>query len=303
MKTMDAQTRIQLKNILFTTDFSPAAAAALPYAGELAKHYGAKLYALHVRTPVINPMTPPQGWPALEKAAAEEERERRETLRNAIPGIEPVVLIEEGDLWSNVKSIVEREHIDLIVMGTRGFTGIGKFLLGSAAEEIFRDATCPVFTVGPHSPAEPKRGGEITRILYATSFNTGPLPAADYAFSLAQEYQAHLTLLHVLEEPRVGEFVVPQDLIEPSKRHLANMVPPGAELWCVPDFVVERGAVAEKILEVARHRHADLIVLGVHQASGFPGAASHLPISTAHKVVSHATCPVLTVRGAGSAAH
>jgi nucleotide-binding universal stress UspA family protein len=301
MRTIGAPPRIQLKNILFTTDFSPAAAAALPYAGELAKHYGAKLYALHVRTPVINPMTPPAGWPALEKAAEAEERERRETLRNAIPGIEPTVLIEDGDLWSNVKSVVEKKSIDLIVMGTRGLTGVGKLLLGSAAEEIFRDATCPVLTVGPHSPADPKPGGEVTRILYATNFE-GPLPAAEYALSLAQEYQAHLTLLHVIEEPKVGDLVVPQDLIESSKRHLAKIVPLEAELWCVPDFVVERGAVAEKILQVAKDRRADLIVLGIHQAGGVAGAASHLPISTAHKVVSHATCPVLTVREAAHTA-
>jgi len=241
-------------------------------------------------------MTPPAGWPALEKAAEEEERERRETLRNAIPGIEPTVLIEDGGLWENVKSVVIERNIDLIVMGTRGLTGVGKFLLGSAAEEVFRDATCPVLTVGPNSPVEPKHGGEITRILYATNFNSGPLPAAEYAFSLAQEYQAHLTLLHVIEEPKVGELVVPQDLIESSMRHLAEIVPPGVELWCEPDFVVERGPVADKILEVARHRQGDLIVLGVHRAGGVPGAASHLPISTAHKVVSQATCPVLTVR-------
>jgi nucleotide-binding universal stress UspA family protein len=143
MRTIGAPPRIQLKNILFTTDFSLAAAAALPYAGELAKHYGAKLYVLHVRTPVINPMTPPAGWPALEKAAEAEERERRETLRNAIPGIEPTVLIEDGDLWTNVKSIVDKKSIDLIVMGTRGLTGVGKLLLGSAAEEIFSRRDLP----------------------------------------------------------------------------------------------------------------------------------------------------------------
>lgn len=300
MKTMEPQTRIQLQNILFTTDFSPVAAAALPYAGELAKHYRAKLYALHVRTPVINPMTPPAGWPALERAAEEEERQWREALRNAIPGIEPTVLIEDGDFSANVKSVGGEKNIDLIVMGTRGLTGVAKFLLGSSAEEVFRDATCPVLTIGPYAPAEPGHGGEITRMLYATNFQEGPLPAARYALSLAQEYQAHMTLLHVIEEPKVGDLVVPQDLIEASKRHLARIVPPEAELWCVPDFVVERGDVAGKILEVAKIRRADLIVLGVHQ--GFPGAASHLPISTAHKVVSHATCPVLTVREGGTAA-
>jgi len=296
MKTLDARTRIELKNILCATDFSPAAAAALPYAGELAKHYGARLYALHVRAPIINPMTPPAGWPALERAAEQEERERRETLRNAIPGIEPVVLIEDGDLWTNIASVIEKEEIDLVVIGTHGRTGIGKFLLGSAAEEIFRQITCPVLTVGPHAPAEPNPEGEIKRILYATDFNAEPPPAAPYVLSLAQEFQARLTLLHVIEERKVDELVVPEDLTESCKRHLAKIVPPEAELWCVPDCVVERGAVAEKILDVAKNRRVDLIVLGVHSAKGFPGAASHLPISTAHKVVSHATCPVLTVR-------
>ena len=111
MKTLEVNTRIQLKNVLFATDFSRAAAAALPYAGELAKHYGAKLYALHVRAPIINPMTPPAGWPALEKAAEQEEQERRETLRNAIPGIEPTVLIREGDLWTNITSVIEKKKL------------------------------------------------------------------------------------------------------------------------------------------------------------------------------------------------
>ena len=70
-----------------------------------------------------------------------------------------------------------------------------------------------------------------------------------------------------------------------------------AELWCDPHFAVEHGPIAEKILEAAQQRKADLIVLGVHRASGFPGAATHLPMAIAHKVVTHAECPVLTVRG------
>lgn len=296
MKTLDARTRIQLKNILFATDFSPAAAAALPYAGTLAKRFGANLFVLHARTPVINPMTPPAGWPALEKAAEQEERERRKSLRNTIPGIEPTVLIEEGDICTNLQAVVQKQNIDLVVIGTRGRSGVGKLLLGSAAEEIFRESACPVLTVGPHSPAEPKLDGEFTRILYAASFGSESSCAAPYAISLAQEYQAELTLLHVLEDPRPGDLVVPQDLIESSKTRLTHILPPEAEMWCVPEYCVERGEVAEKILDLAKRRKADLIVLGVHRPSGVPGAATHLPIATAHKVVAHADCPVLTVR-------
>ena len=228
MKTLDARTRVQLKNILFTTDFSAAAAAALPYAGALAKRFGARLFALHVRTPVINPMTPPEGWPALERAAAEEERERKESLRNALPGVETTVLIEEGDIGMHLPATVKKEHIDLIVLGTRGRTGVGKLMLGSGAEEILRTAECPVLTVGPQAPGIPAKYGEFTRILYATSFGCENPAAAAYAISLAQEFQAELTLLHVLPEPQVGDFVVPQDLLEASKRRLAHLMPPNS---------------------------------------------------------------------------
>jgi nucleotide-binding universal stress UspA family protein len=296
MTTFGVKTRIELKKILFATDFSAASAAALPYAGTLAKRFDSKLFALHVRGPVINPMTPPAGWPALEKAAEIEAREQRETLRNSVPGVEPTVLIEEGDVWTHLKAVIEKENIDLVVIGTRGRSGLGKLLLGSAAEEIFRDVECPVLTVGPQAPEEPPRDSEFLRILYATSFASEAPAAAAYAVSFAQEFQAKLTLLHVLEEPRRGDFVVPQDLLESSKTRLAKLLPPEAKTWCLPEYCVERGNVAEKILDVAKRRNADLIVLGVHRATGVPGAATHLSIATAHEVVAHAHCPVLTVR-------
>lgn len=115
--------------------------------------------------------------------------------------------------------------------------------------------------------------------------------------SLAQEFQARLTLLHVIPEERPGDLILPGDQAASSAQRLHKLVPAEAELWCGPHFVVEAGPAAEKILEVAEKRNADLIVLGVHRPSGFPGAATHLPIAIAHKVVSQANCPVLTVRG------
>jgi nucleotide-binding universal stress UspA family protein len=297
MKALDGKTRIQLKNILFATDFSPAATAALPYAAGLATRFGANLFALHVRsTPIINQVAPPESWPALEKAAEEEEQERRQLLRNSVPGIETTCLTEDGDVWTKLQAVMQREKIDLVVIGTRGRSGIGKLLLGSVAEKIFREAPCPVLTVGPRVAVQPRRDGEFTRILYATSFSSESGAAAPYAVSLAQEYQAKLTLLHVLEDTKVGDLVIPQDLVESSKRCLASLVPPEAEIWCAPELCVECGEAAEKILDVAMNQSMDLIVLGMHRASGIPGADTHLPIATAHKVVSNANCPVLTIR-------
>ncbi len=66
---------------------------------------------------------------------------------------------------------------------------------------------------------------------------------------------------------------------------------------CESECIVEVGEAADKILQVAKEKKAAVIVLGVRPEAGFPGAATHLPIATAHKVVSQALCPVLTVRG------
>ncbi|MFZ0038402.1 MAG: universal stress protein, partial [Candidatus Acidiferrales bacterium] len=297
MKTIEAGSRIEIKNILFTTDFSPAGNSALPYANEFAKRFGAKLYALHVRPPAINPMTQPTTWPVLEEAAKAEAQEERRTLLKSFPGVQPEVLVEEGEFWGILKSTIEKNKIDLIVLGTRGRSGARKLFMGSTAEKIFRDVSCAVLTVGPFSHAELPRGGEVSEILYATDFGPGSANGAAYAVSLAQEFQARLTLLHVITEPKTGDLVHPSELVASSEHLLRKLVTPETELWCEPRFAVEQGSAAETILEVAKNRKADLIVLGLHRPSGFLGAATHLPMATAHKVVTHAPCPVLTVRG------
>jgi nucleotide-binding universal stress UspA family protein len=297
MKALESRTRIEIKNVLFPTDFSAAADAAIPYAAEIVRRFDAKLYALHVRPLVINPMTEPAAWPTLERAAEAEADAQTQALRAAFPGIKPEVMIEEGDFWRILESAIEKQEIDLMVLGTRGRSGAAKFFLGSRAEEIFREATCAVLTIGPNAHAKPPRGGEFREILLATDFGPASAGAAAYAISLAQEFQARLTLLHVVAEDKAGDLVDAAELAESAGRLLRKLVPAEVELWCEPHFAVEHGPIAEKVLEVAQERKADLIVLGVHRPSGFPGAATHLPIATAHKVVTHAECPVLTVRG------
>ena len=287
MKAIDALTRIRLRNILFATDFSHAAGAAIPYATTLTKHYGAKLYVLHARPQADWMLASPIVWQGVEEAARIDTEQQKQEILLQFPEIRPEVFIKSGNLWPNLAATIEANDIDLIVIGTRGRLGVAKFLLGSVAEEILRKAPCPVLTVGPYSTERPKTGAEITNILLATDLNRQSM-AAPYAISLAQEYQARLTLLHVLEPGVVGD-------LPRSAELLRNLVPSEAELWCVPEYVVESGDVSEKILTVAAQRQVDLIVMGAHQARGMPGAPTHLPIATVHKVVSHAPCPVLTV--------
>jgi nucleotide-binding universal stress UspA family protein len=294
MKAVQARTRITLKNILFATDFSPAADAAVPLAIQIARRYGAKVYGVHVNRIDDYTAAAPNAWAAMAEAAEKETKEDAGRLNDQLQSIEHEVVIGEGKTWEVMSDLIEQKEIDLVVLGTRGRTGLGKTLLGSVAEQILRQSQCPVLTVGPHVNLWSGEFAKMREILYATDLAADFPIAAPYAVSLAQENQAHLVLLHVIEDPKAGDLVNSTEVVEFKERKLQQLVTQQARLWCDPTYIVEHGPTAEKILDVAKRRHTDLIVLGARPAKGL---ATHLNIGTVHKVVSQAECPVLTVRG------
>jgi nucleotide-binding universal stress UspA family protein len=294
MKAVQARTRITLKNILFATDFSQAADAAAPIAIQIARRYGAKVYGVHVNRSDDYTGVAPNAWAAMAEAAEKETKEDAGRLNEQLQGIEHEVVIGEGNLWEVLSNVIQQKEIDLVVVGTRGRTGFGKTLLGSVAEQILRQSPSPVLTVGPHVNPWSDEYVKMREILYATDLAADYPIAAPYAISLAQENRAHLVLLHVIEDPKAGELVDSPEVADVKQRKLEQLVTEQAGLWCEPTYIVEQGPAAEKILDVAKRRPTDLIVLGARPAKGL---ATHLNIGTVHKVVSQAKCPVLTVRG------
>jgi nucleotide-binding universal stress UspA family protein len=298
-------TRISLSNILFATDFSAAAHAALPYALAISHHYEGTLHAVHV-IPEMDILVHPQTTTPItfESAFDNESRAAIETMRDLIPELENMphkAYVCRGKVWDVLSEIISEQRIDLLVLGTHGRRGIGKLVMGSIAEEVLRQASCPVLTVGPKASGRVKEEFdpttkdirpadiELKKIIYAVDFSPESLAAAPFAVSLAEEFQARLGLLHVID----------QHLPTPTKlvlQRLENLVPEEMALWCAPEAIVKFGAPAEKILQVASECNADLIVLGVRAAKAHLGTASHLPWSTAHTVIADASCPVLTIR-------
>ena len=293
MKPAAATTRVRFDNVLYATDFSQTAESAIPFVKKIARHFSSNVLAFHVKPPVVNPMTQPATWPVDIEAAKAVDREHRLDLLHAFDEFNTDVEIDEGDIRSNLEKAIRTHDTDLVVIGTHGRTGVARILLGSIAEEIFRTVQCPVLTVGPHSdPAK----SNIKKILFATDFASEAPLAATYAVSLAQEFQAELTMMHVVQEPKPGEFSMWSNVQESTKKLLQNLIPADAGAWCKPEFFVERGEAADRILDLANLRDVDLIVLGARPEEGVPGAATHLGIATAHRVVANAKCPVLTVR-------
>ena len=294
MKAVQARTRITVKNILFATDFSPAADAAAPIAIEIAQRYGAKVYGVHVNRFDDYTAAAPNAWAAMAEAAEKETKEDAGRLNEQLQCIEHEVVLGEGNIWEVVSGLIKEKEIDLVVLGTRGRTGLGRAILGSVAEQILRQSPCPVLTVGPHVNLWSDEYAKMREILYATDLTADCPTAAPYAISLAQENQAHLVLLHVIEDAKAGDLVDSPEVVDLKERKLQQLVTEQARLWCDPTYIVEKGAAGEKILDVAKRRNTDLIVLGARPARGL---VTHLNIGTVHKVVSQADCPVLTIRG------
>lgn len=296
MNALETKTRISLKNILYATDLSPAAETALPYVRGLAQRYGAQVHALHVRLPSPYPLAGPEAMPQLMEAAEEQAKLDSESMHEMLVGVPHDVVVAMGDIWPNIAKVLAQESIDLVIIGTRGRTGISRALLGSVAEEILRRSPCPVLTVGPHISPNTKRRLEMKEILCAVDFSPASLAAIPYAVSLAQENQARLTLLHVIGGEETEELVHPAQYTGSTLRQLHRLVPPDAEAWCEPNFLVKSGPAADKIMETAIALGADLIVLGVRGADTGLGTMTHLLRPTVHKILIHAECPVLTIR-------
>lgn len=143
----------RITHILVPMDFSPGSDAALAWARDLAQQCGARLTLLHVVTDprAVGFMTPEVYVPAVPETQQRMLREAKERLERAIPEDERgrfAVTVDArlGDVAENILEAAREQHADLIVMGTHGRHGLAHLLLGSVAERVLRNASCPVLT-------------------------------------------------------------------------------------------------------------------------------------------------------------
>lgn len=299
---------VSLKNILFATDFSEVSEAALPYVAAMSLRYGGTVHVAHV-LPAVNVIRPsaidPVTIGAIYEDAHSDAQAKMQRLSMRLQGFPHRTYIRHGTVSEILSEIIREHEVDLLVEGTHGRTGIGRLLMGSVAEQVFRTVTCPVLTVGPKISRAPRvlergrnediepTGVEFCQILYATDFTPQSLAAASYAFSLAREFGSRLILLHVIgsDDEHLQARPGPIGL---ALRQLEEVKPADAALRYRPRPIVKFGSPVDRVLETAEEHNAGLIVLGVRRRH-FEGPV-HLLWTTASKVVARANCPVLTVR-------
>jgi nucleotide-binding universal stress UspA family protein len=300
----------EIKRILCPVDFSETSAHAIEQAIALARWYKAGITALHVYTPIFMPVP---GLPVPEQRVsdAETQRARDQTsawFRAAVDrGISVDVLVDVGQPAAHILARAAGLSADLIVMGTHGLSGFEHVMLGSVTEKVLRKAPCAVLTVPPRARATSTLPS--TRVLCAVDFSDPSLAALPFAFSLARESHAALTILHVLEWPweeppppalkalppgqaaALGEYR--RYLERTAMARLNALVPEGDRDRGVTASRLLYGKSYVEILRVAAAERADLIVMGVHGRNALDLA---LFGSTTNQVVRRATCPVLTLR-------
>jgi len=304
------ETEIAITNILFATDFSDISEAALPYVTALSLRYGSTVHVAHVLPEVVllRPGAPdPAVFGSIYEDAHSSAQEKMQQICCRFKGFTHHSYLRHGKVCNILLRLIQEQQIDLLVLGTHGRTGLGKLVMGSVAEEILRQATCPVLTIGPRVPStvkvrEARHDRELPplqvkfhQILCATDLKPTAIRGPAYAFSLAHEFRTKLTVLHVIEDYGAHLHERPRP-IDTALRSLEELIPNAEVLAYAPTFVAQYGSASERILEAAAECNADLIVLGVHPAKGHLSAATHFGGTTAHRVVVGASCPVLTVR-------
>ncbi len=143
---------MEIKSILFPTDFSEGSAEALKYAVEFANRYGARLYVLHV----IYDIAKASGWyvphismDAIYKDIQEGAKKELDNFGvNELGGLKNIErIVQTGVPYQEIMSCAVKNKIDMIIIGTHGRTGIDRILFGSTAAQVVRNAPCPVLTV------------------------------------------------------------------------------------------------------------------------------------------------------------
>ena len=295
-----------IKRILFATDFSRWARRAEDYACALACSWRASLTVLCVAEfpPGLNPDYPVnQQYLAdlLKNASSQLDDLKGRAERR---GIAITTRMASGIPSEEVIAAAQAEDSGLIVVGTRGKTGLAHVLLGSTAERVIRGAPCPVLTVRTE-PADNEDGSVLSRpvtlerILVPVDFSDCSLDALQYAVVVAQQAQASLMLLHVLEPVSygldfdLGHFRSREDVRESWTKRLEKLAATHQHPHMPIEYRLRGGFPSDSILDAAKTLPCDLIVMGTH---GRRGISHTISGSVAEAVLRKAHCPVIAVR-------
>ncbi|EMA37223.1 ferredoxin Fer [Halobiforma nitratireducens] len=275
--------------ILVPTDGSPVAEDAGTYAIRLAERFDATVHVVSVlERGLVGGDDEDEGERAVDELA---ERANGRGLE-----VTTELRDEDADIHTELLAAADERDADLIAMGTTGRSGLGRFLLGSVAEQTLRESSIPVVTVHEATSLE----GEFERVLVPTDGSHSAATALEHAIDLAAETGARLHLVHVSDERTVDgveTFDLSETTADGDDEDEVALEPVDDALDRVRessldavDVSIPSGRVDQRILATAAMSDADCIVMGTH---GETGLRRYLLGSTTERVVRFAGVPVI----------
>ena len=297
--------KIQIQRILCATDLSDFSNSAVIQAIGMAKEFGSTLFICHV---IDLPLVTMHG-----AAFVYPEDQIEEMKAGALDQIKGLVkdsalnweaVVETGLVSSTLCRLADEKQVDMAIVSTHGRTGLKRLFLGSVTERLLRTISCPLLVVTP-----PEKTGRVEKqfkgfgfkqILVGCDFSADSGRAVEYGFSLAQEFQAVIHLVHVVEpfayrDAMLPESVKTEAISEVSidcRQRLEALVPAEAHNWCKVKIACEAGKPFQALKKYAETHQIDIIVLGVR---GHSLVETMLLGSTTDRVIRGVACPVLSV--------
>lgn len=273
-----------MKQILFPTDFSEAANTAFVYALKFADSFGAELLILHVYDlPIVE--TPP--LPESTKEIFDiVEMNQFESFREELPGLHK--LAEEhnlahvkirntllyGDLVYNINKLCEEEEIDLIVMGTKGASGLKETFLGSTTASVITNAKVPVLGIPAEAEYEP-----IKSVVFTTQYKDKDNDALRNALDIAKRFKARLQCLYIKNDDD------PEDIDERVNEWKIYYRDENIDFFNIAGDHIE-----QTILDFVENQHAGLLVMRTHKRNFFESLFHR---SLTKKMAYHSKIPLL----------
>jgi nucleotide-binding universal stress UspA family protein len=297
------KSRAAIGRILLATDFSPSAGGAEEYALWMASSWHADLTAVTVLEfpPGMDPDYAVNRQYLTARMTEASDLLAKYKQRAGQRHIDISTRIETGLPSEKVTALAFAEECDLIVLGTRGKSGLVHVLLGSTAERVIRTAPCPVLAVhgGEADGCTLPKPPSLERILVPVDFSDCSVEAVEYAAVMAKHANASVELFHVLEPVVYGLDFTLNDTgdyerkRDRTRKRLEEISGALSAAGIANTIRLCGGGPRDSILDESRRISSDLMVMGTHGRRGFSHAISG---SVVESVLRHARCPVLTVR-------
>lgn len=277
---------ISIRNIAVATDFGPWSDQAARHALIVARQFGATVHFLHAIRRSEFALVPDLmiELDQLTKRDCDEFTSRLAALRD-LDGVDTRCWNLDGEVSDVLEPVIREQNIDLLVLGTRGRTGISKFLFGSMAEEICQSTSCPVLTVGPRC-RRPSREMNVRRVLCVTDLSEKSHAAIPYVLTAARTWNAEIDLLQFDSHDRSDLLGSIEEFGWAFKSGLLGEQPPSIR------YHGASGKLSAAALDHASRNGDDLIVLGLSRDRSVYGGQSS---SDAYEIICDAGCPVLNV--------